>query len=181
MSASDAAASPASQAAPAVEFDPRRLVADHQAGVWRYLRTLGCDPSEADDLTQETFLKVLERPFQQYSTQATAAYLRRVAHNLLISARRRSNRVTLVQDLEIIYEDWERWAPEDQGTRMLAALRECFQHLSQRARMALEMRFRERRKRVDIATALEITEHGARNLMQRAKQRLRTCVEGKLQ
>jgi DNA-directed RNA polymerase specialized sigma24 family protein len=28
---------------------------------------------------------------------------------------------------------------------------------------------------------LEITEHGAKNLMQRAKQKLRTCIESKLQ
>jgi len=34
------------------------LVRAHQAGVWRYLRFLGCEPSEADDLVQETFLDV---------------------------------------------------------------------------------------------------------------------------
>ena len=39
------------------------LVRQHQAGVWRYLRFLGCDRPLADDLTQETFLAVLETPF----------------------------------------------------------------------------------------------------------------------
>ena len=28
---------------------------EHQAGVWRYLRYVGCEPPEADDLTQDTF------------------------------------------------------------------------------------------------------------------------------
>jgi RNA polymerase sigma-70 factor (ECF subfamily) len=42
------------------------------------------------------------------------------------------------------------------------------------------MRFREKRTRQRIATALEITEHGAKNLMQRAKKQLRTCVDEKM-
>jgi RNA polymerase sigma-70 factor (ECF subfamily) len=42
------------------------------------------------------------------------------------------------------------------------------------------MRFRDDSSRDEIATALEITEHGAKNLMQRAKQQLRECIERKL-
>jgi RNA polymerase sigma-70 factor (ECF subfamily) len=34
---------------------------------------------------------------------------------------------------------------------------------------------------MEIARSLEITEHGAKNLMQRAKKQLRQCVEGKMQ
>ena len=39
-----------------------RLVKEHQADLWRHLRMLGCDPAQADDLTQETFLTVMEKP-----------------------------------------------------------------------------------------------------------------------
>jgi len=46
--------------------------------------------------------------------------------------------------------------------------------------MALNMRYRDRRARKEIAEHLEITEHGAKNLMQRAKKQLRTCIEGKI-
>jgi RNA polymerase sigma-70 factor (ECF subfamily) len=42
------------------------------------------------------------------------------------------------------------------------------------------MRFREQRSRDEIAATLEITEHGAKNLMQRAKQQLRACVEARM-
>jgi RNA polymerase sigma-70 factor (ECF subfamily) len=45
--------------------------------------------------------------------------------------------------------------------------------------MALDMRFRDRSSRSEIAVALGITEHGAKNLMQRAKQQLRVCIERK--
>ena len=73
-------------------FDPVRLIEQHQAGVWRYLRALGCNATEADDLTQETFLAVIQKPFEDYNSAATAGYLRKVAHNLFITVRRRAGR-----------------------------------------------------------------------------------------
>jgi len=162
-------------------FDPVHLVAEHQAGVWRYLRTLGCDPALAEDLTQETFLSVFQRPFQDYNRAATASYLRRTAHNLLVSLRRRTGKVTAVEDVELLDQSWCRWAEEDNGEAALAALRECLENLSERARRALQMRFQQRESRAKIAADLDITEHGAKNLMQRAKQKLRACIESKLQ
>lgn len=161
-------------------FDPERLIEAHQAGIWRYLRALGCDASQAEDLTQETFLAVLQKPFQDYNPAATAAYLRRVAHNLFISARRRAGKVTAVEDIDQIDAEWNRLASHDNGEQMLDALKGCLEGLTERARWSLEMRFRDRLSRGDIADALEITEHGAKNLMQRAKKQLRECIEGKL-
>ena len=161
-------------------FDPAVLIREHQTGVWRYLRMLGCAAAEADDLTQETFLSILQRPFDDYSPAATSAYLRKVAYNLFISTRRRAGRVTTVENVESLEVTWRAWAGNDNGEAALAALRDCLTQLTERARWALEMRFRDRLPRVEIAAALEITEHGAKNLMQRAKQQLRRCVEGKL-
>jgi RNA polymerase sigma-70 factor (ECF subfamily) len=161
-------------------FDPARLIHDHQAGVWRYLRALGCDSALADDLTQETFLAVLQRPFQDLGRQAVAAYLRKIAFNLRVSHHRRSGKVSAVENIEEIDAAWSRLAPDDNGELLLETLRECLEGLSQRARQALNMRFRDNESRENIAAMLEITEHGAKNLMQRAKQQLRSCVEKKL-
>jgi len=163
----------------ATGFDPAKLVEAHQNGVWRYLRALGCDPSQADDLTQETFLAVFERPFEDYHPAATAAYLRRVAHNRFISQKRREGRWQEVADLDAIGQLWERTPESDNGEALLDALRQCLTSLTERARWALQMRFRDRLSRMEIAANLEITEHGAKNLMQRAKKKLRECVESK--
>jgi RNA polymerase sigma-70 factor, ECF subfamily len=161
-------------------FDPVRLIETYQAGVWRYLRALGCEASLAEDLTQETFLAILQRPFQDYSEVATAGYLRRVAYNLFISYQRRHGKVTAVDNIDQFEQDFAQMAGEDQGESALEALRECLQQLTERARWALEMRFRDQLSRPSIAEKLDITEHGAKNLMQRAKQQLRECVERKL-
>lgn len=162
-------------------FDPAELIEKHQVGIWRYLRALGCQPSLADDLTQETFLAVLRRPFEHYSDVATAAYLRRVAHNQFISAQRRAGKVNAVENIQDFDRAWERWGgSHDNAEESLAALRECLEELTERARLALELRFRDRESRTNIGAALGITEHGAKNLMQRAKKQLKECVENKL-
>jgi RNA polymerase sigma-70 factor (ECF subfamily) len=161
-------------------LDAARLIQTHQAGVWRYLRALGCEPWLADDLTQETFLQVLQRPFQEINAAATTAYLRKTALNLLISHERRAGRMHSVEAIEKLDQQWSRWAGQDDGELALDYLRECLQRLSARARLALELRFRDEQSRAQIAQALNLSEHGAKNLMQRAKAQLRACVEKKL-
>jgi len=164
----------------AAGFNPVRLIETYQVGVWRYLRAMGCESSLAEDLTQETFLAILQRPFNDVSPAATAAYLRKTALNMLISHERRAGRVRPVENIELLDQTWTRWAGDDDGEAVLSHLRDCLGRLTDRARLALEMRFRGEHTRSEIATALEITEHGAKNLMQRAKQQLRDCIEGKL-
>lgn len=164
----------------ATGYDPVRLIETYQAGVWRYLRALGCDAAQAEDLTQDTFLAVLQRPFQDINPAATAAYLRKTAYNLFISQQRRAGKVTAVENVEELDRTWLQWAGQDGGEDLLDALRDCLQGLTSRARMALEMRFRDNRSRDEIAAALEITDHGAKNLMQRAKQQLRECIHKKM-
>ncbi len=163
------------------EFDLAELVHRHQAMVWRYLRALGADCALAEDLTQDTFLEIMRRPLEQYSDAATASYLRRVAHNLFISRRRREGRMTVTEHAEQFETAWLRWAGFDAGHELLDCLKECFQQLTQRAQLSLRLRFVEEASRQAIATALSISEHGAKNLMQRAKTQLRECLEKKMQ
>ena len=144
------------------------------------MRALGCQPAQADDLTQDTFQAVLQRPFVDFGPATTVAYLRKVALNQFISAQRRTGRVIAVENIEEFDRTWEKWAAEDEGEALFEALRECLEQLTERARRALELRFRDHVSREDIGAALGITEHGAKNLMQRAKQQLKKCIESKM-
>ena len=148
--------------------------------VWRYLRALGADAALADDLTQDTFLEIMRRPLEQYSDSATASYLRRVAHNFFISRRRRDARMTITAHAEQFETAWIRWAGFDSGSELLESLKDCFNRLSDRAQLALRLRFDCESSRQEIAEKLQISEHGAKNLMQRAKTQLRECLEKKL-
>lgn len=166
----------------ATGFDASQLIEQNQVGVWRYLRALGCEPAQADDLTQETFLAVLQRPFVDLGRAATMAYLRKIAYHQFISVQRKvaKTKEIAVADIEEFDRTWEQWAGADHAETRLEALKDCFRALTERARLALEMRFRDAQSRANIAAALGISEHGAKNLMQRAKQQLRECIEGKL-
>jgi len=163
-------------------LDPARMIAEHQAGVWRYLRALGCDPALADDLTQDTFLQVFGRSFHDRHELSTAAYLRRTAHNLFISWQRRNRKSHSLSDHELtawerVSDEWQRWAGDDQGAELLEALRRCLTRLGERARRALDLRYRDQATREQIAEALAMTEDGAKNLLQRTKKLLRECLE----
>jgi RNA polymerase sigma-70 factor, ECF subfamily len=164
------------------DLTPEELIQTYQASVWRYLRALGCDQSLADDLTQDTFVAILRKPFVQLSPSATSSYLRRVAYHLLITYRRKYSRITSTDEIDVLDSLWCHWAGADnKASDVFDALSECFARLTQRAQTSLRMRFAENATREKIATKLGITEHGAKNLMQRAKLQLRSCVEGKLQ
>ncbi len=163
-----------------VGFDAARLIVEYQAGVWRYLRALGADAALAEDLTQDTFLAVLRKPFEIYHPAATAAYLRKVARNLFITHQRRASPVVQIGDMEFVETEWTRWVGNDNGDELLAALKCCLESVSPRAQQALEMRFRDKASRMAIAAALSLSPDGAKNLMQRAKKTLRECIERKM-
>lgn len=165
---------------PSSELDVVSLVRQHQVGLWRYLRALGCDSTTAEDLIQETFLRILHRPFEHRNDAATGAYLRRVAHNLFISQRRRSSKISVTERASELEDAWTRWAGFDNGDSTIEALRECMGRLTERAQLALRKRFAEEHSRTEIGDELGISEHGAKNLMQRAKAQLRECLENKL-
>ena len=162
-------------------LDASALIAEHQSGVWRYLRAIGCDQSLADDLTQETFFAVLRRPFVQVNTSATTSYLRRVAYHLLVSYKRRQKKMTVTSELKLLDSQWLRWAGADSnGNDLTDRLADCFSRLTARAQLSLKLRFTEDASREHIAKELGITEHGAKNLMQRAKAQLKQCLDEKL-
>ncbi len=88
--------------------------------------------------------------------------------------------MTVTEHAEQFETAWMRWAGFDSGNSALNALTECYRRLSGRAQLALRLRFHEDRSRQEIAEVLGVTEHGAKNLMQRAKSQLRQCVEQKI-
>jgi len=163
------------------QVDLAGLVRAHQAGLWRYLRFLGCDASEADDLVQETFLAVLRKGFDERSPAETAAYLRTVARNRLLMARRKRNGHPPDVDLEAAEAVWARAAGEDGLGGYLAALSECLEKaVTPRVRRALDLKYRDRAGRSEIAEQLGMAVEGVKTLLRRARAALRDCVERKI-
>lgn len=156
--------------------DLTRLVDRHQAAIWRYLRYLGARPAEADDLTQEVFLAITRKGFEQQSEAKTAAYLRTVARNALISLRRKGRREVSLPDFDAAEAVWqERGA--DRWDDQIDAIRDCVGTLEGRAKQAIDLQYRDKAGREAIANELGMTADGVKSLLRRTRAVLRDCVE----
>jgi len=162
-------------------FDLGDLVRQHQAGVWRYLRFLGCDVAESDDLVQETFLAVAKKPFEVRTRRESAAYLRTVARNLLLGQVRKRGRRPVEVDLEAVEIVWAAAAGDSGLDDYLEALSGCLQSaLGDEARRAIDLQYGQSASRIEIAERLNMTAEGVKTLLRRARASLRKCVERKL-
>jgi RNA polymerase sigma-70 factor (ECF subfamily) len=157
------------------------LVHHHQASIWRYLRYLGADGTEAADLTQETFLAFARARFAERNGRQTTGYLRTVARNQLLALRRKQNRAISTVELEAADTVWAA-ATRSSGdlTGYLDALRDCVDQLEGRCRQAIDLHYRDGLGREAIAERLEMKPDGVKTLLRRTRQSLRECIERKL-
>jgi RNA polymerase sigma-70 factor (ECF subfamily) len=160
-----------------LRHDPTALVRAHQAGVWRYLRMLGCPAALADDLTQDTFVSVLERPFEDRGAAAAGAYLRRVARNLFWKDRRAAALRPRPAELDELDRRFAAQCGEDGGESYLARLDRCLERLPARTRGALEWHYADRLGRDAIGARLGIGGDGVKSMLRRARELLRECIE----
>jgi RNA polymerase sigma-70 factor (ECF subfamily) len=155
------------------------LVAAHQASVWRHLRCCGAAPDVADDLTQETFVRLWRSPPQDRGPAALAAWLRQTARNLLRN-RRRDERVDLPFDDHAIEAAWAQMARDDDGASYREALARCLALLPPREREALRLRYESGGSRAAVAKVLGLQDEGAKTFLRRARARLLACVERRI-
>lgn len=153
------------------------LMHQHQTSVWRYLRMLGCEPSRADDLTQDVFLYVLDHPFTDLGPAATAGYLRKCARHLYLNLLKRERRQLPFGSEEEAEAAWQAATPGDDSDERLELLASCLEKLEGRARRAIDLRYRDEAAEAEVAQALGCTAEAAKALLKRVRAQLRECVE----
>lgn len=163
-------------AAPSAE----EIIHAHQRHVWRFLVALGCRAPDADDLTQETFLQLLRADFRYENPAGTASYLCKIAKNLFISAVRRRKLAVMVNNLDDAETQWAAFEAELPFDARVDHLRNCLQTLEERARRAIDMRYRLDAPREQIARELGLAESGVKALLERLRERLKECVQRKM-
>lgn len=157
------------------------LIDHHQADVWRYLRYLGAESADADDLTQETFLALSRAKFEQRSHGETASFMRSIARNQLLMFRRFQGREIDTVQLEAAEQVWAETVPEAGLSSLLATLAECLKTLDGRAREAIHLCYREDLSRNAMAAALRMKPEGIKTLLRRTRDALRDCIQRKQQ
>lgn len=78
-----------------------KLVERYQSKVRNYLRQLTRDPSLADDLAQETFIRAWDKMDTISSGSRFSAWLMKIAHNMFLQSYRKAKRYgRLMEELE---------------------------------------------------------------------------------
>jgi len=138
----------------------------HQGEIYRYLRYLGADGDEAEDITQETFFAAYKsRTFpDDNNPKRIAGWLRGTARNLLYLLFRHKTRNREMIDNAILEQAEQLWTSqflrEGDGFEYVEALRQCVEGLPPKQRGAIDMRYEKKLSRVDMATAMRMTADG---------------------
>ena len=113
-----------------------------------------------------------------------AAWLRGVCRNLFLAHCRRAKASPIRLAAENIEQSESLWAvqfpPPSDGSEYLAALRQCLQNLPPRKREIIDLQYRQRKPRSEIAAAWGLSEDGVKTLMRRLRVALGQCVQRRL-
>jgi RNA polymerase sigma factor (sigma-70 family) len=148
----------------------------HAADVYRYALMMLDSPSDAEDVTQTTFLNAYRALKRGDRPRATGPWLRTIAHNLCLQhfrqAARRPREVELEEDAAEIVSDDEGFVVED--------LTRALKQIPVNQRAALLMRELEGRPIAEIAGILDLSTSAVETLLFRARRAVREQLEGGL-
>ncbi len=153
-----------------------RLVEAYWDRLYRWLYQLTRDRHKAEDLTQETFLKVLAALGSFRSGTNFRAWLFRIGHNNFVNLKRaeRKNVQSLADDPPgKATTGPEGGAIDREALKIVAA---AVANLTEEFRSALLLRVDEQLSFRDVAAALNITEETARWRVFKARQKLMAAV-----
>ncbi|HEV2969380.1 MAG TPA: RNA polymerase sigma factor [Pirellulales bacterium] len=157
------------------------IIKRHQGSVYGYLRSRLLEPSDAEDLCQEVFLRCYTAQARFDSPVMVRPWLIGIARNLLRERVRRMKRrrevawTELCLELELLIP-----ADDDEHDSAVRHLPDCLDSLGPTAREALDLHYRGCLRLTAIGDKLHRTEGAVKLLLFRARQALRLCLDGKL-
>ncbi len=163
----------------------RAIVKQYQRDIWRLMAFGLQDRATTEDLVQQTFVNAYFKlhTFQAGRGRDFGAWLRTIARNLL---RRELRRLSRRQHKLEVYHHMlcgrlKRHRGHDDADKLKALLEECEEELSVHAKKALDLRYRHSLSFGEIARRLNRTIAASRQLLQRTRSILRTCIEERME
>lgn len=156
----------------------RTLTERHAKRVFAMLWRLCADRSDAEDLTQETFLRVWRNAEKWTPDARLETWLYRIAYNLFIDSRRREKLQTTVLDDEL-HSGGD--TPEQALMRKSDAERveRAMNSLPDRQKEALVLCYYQGLKAKDAAEILSVTQGALESLLFRARQTMKEILSAK--
>ena len=160
------------------ETDLTALVDTHAALLFRVAHSILRNPAEAEDIVQDTFLRVIEHRLELPTVRDLRVWLVRITWNLAIDRRRRIRPDQL--DDQFAAALVARTAPADKAladARQVAAVLREIDRLPKPERHALLLSALDELTITEISTLLNRTESAVRALLFRARAHLRQRLE----
>jgi RNA polymerase sigma-70 factor (ECF subfamily) len=162
----------------AAEF--AKIIEENQGAVYGYVRARLLQASDADDLTQEVFLRCYEGWARFDPSAKVRPWLIGIARNLLREYARRTRRLRERAWTDLCLEV-ESAAPagarEEDDT--MVHLPSCLEALGQSARTAVDLYYGSKMRLAAIGKRMSRSEGAVKLLMFRARQALRHCLDSK--
>lgn len=154
------------------------LVRDHQREVYGFLRARTLQHPDAEDLTQEVFLRFLRTRDRFDPVQPLRPWLLGIARNLLREHARRTRRDSNQPWTEICLELESQMpdAPSPVDEEALSHLPDCLAGLGPSARQAIELHYSANLRLAEIGSQLKRSEGAVKLLVFRARQALKRCL-----
>ena len=154
-----------------------RLYKRHVGDVYRYALAVMRNPTDAEDVTQTTFLNAYRAYVEKGSRpDKPQNWLIAIAHNVC----RQRFRQTARRPSEVSFEDDIADTVADDDALSGEDIRRALGHLAFNQRAALVMRELEGRSYAEIAEILEVSTSAVETLIFRARRALREQLEGSL-
>lgn len=155
-----------------------QVIAQHQQPVFAYLRTRLLQPSDAEDMTQEVFLRWFEGRGRFDNSAQLRPWLLGIARNVLRERLRKMKQRREVAWTESCLElDALQIQHGNDSASAVDDLPNCLRQLTQSARQAIELRYRSELRLAEIGQRLRRSEGAVKLLMFRARQALKNCLE----
>lgn len=154
-----------------------RLVHRHLASIHRYLWRLTGSPEDAEELAQETFLRLWQRAASYRPGKARlTTWLHRVAHNLAVDELRRRRPQGSVADDEAVDDsaDPEAGALAAETRRRLDAAIRALPASQRSALLLCQVQGLSNR---EAASVLDVSVRGLESLLARARRNLRESLQ----
>ena len=155
----------------------RTLLDRHLASVLNTARRMLRDDAEAEDVAQDTMLRLWRSGGGvEIGPGGLGPWLRRVAANLCIDRLRSGKRVSVVEEVpEQMQEPDQQSSLEDKD--LAARVGSALTALPERQRQALTLFHYEGLSQIEIAGIMEITDEAVESLLARARRSLKSGLE----
>lgn len=154
-----------------------RLIATEAPRLTRFVVAILSDISEAEEIVQESLLRLWRQAPSWEPRARIGTFLHRVAYRLAVDRLRRRRPHVGIDDYDDLIED-ETAAPDRNLSRLddVRLVHEALDQLSDRQRAVIVLAHFQELGQAEAAAILGIGEHAYESLLARARRRLRTLL-----